>query len=296
MVQLIKAPSILGLRPTGVERLADTLLQEGLGTFATPRSPVLTVDDLNHLYSTRRDQTGIINAEPLRIFSLRLKQTMAHVVAGERFPLVLGGDCSILLGILPALKARGVCGLITLDAHADFYAPAESVTGEAADMDIALVTGRGPKLLTDIDGLGPYVQDAHVIHLGQRDEEETLLYGSSQISQTAILRYGADAIHHDGVEFILGRILASMKNMPIEGFWLHLDADVLHDDENPAVDYRLPGGLRMAECTYLLQALVQSGTVRGMSVSIYNPKLDPGRRVAKTLANMIKAALASCYH
>ena len=39
--------------------------------------------------------------------------------AGER-PLVLGGDCSILLGAMLALRRRGRFGLAFVDGHLDF--------------------------------------------------------------------------------------------------------------------------------------------------------------------------------
>lgn len=292
MIQIVRAPSILGLRPTGVELLADTLLRNGLDAYITPQAPLVNVPDLNHLYSTRRDDTGMINAPLLCEFSLRLKRAVTAVAAQQRFPLVLGGDCSILLGALSALKALDVYGLVTLDAHADFYLPSQSLTGEAADMDVALVTGRGPKLLTDIGGLGPYVEDAHVIHVGQRDEAETLQYGAAQISQTAILRHGLDEIHSHGAETASGRILADMEGMGVAGFWLHLDTDVLHDEDNPAVDYRLPGGLRLSECGYILHTLIQSGRVVGMSVSIYNPNLDTDGLAGVGITKMLLAAFS----
>lgn len=38
-------------------------------------------------------------------------------------PIVLGGDCSILLGNLLALRRRGRHGLLFIDGHADFYQP-----------------------------------------------------------------------------------------------------------------------------------------------------------------------------
>ena len=292
MIQIIKAPSILGLRPTGVELLADTLLRNGLSVYVTAQAPLLEVADLNHLYSLKRDDSGMINAEPLRDFSIRLKEAVAAAMRQRRFPVVLGGDCSILLGTLPAMKETGTYGLVTLDAHADFYLPSQSVTGEAADMDIVLVTGRGPKILTDIDGLGPYVEDNHVIHVGQRDEEETIRYGASQISDTAITCYGLDMIHSQGIEAAAGHILADMKRMDVEGFWLHLDTDIIDDEENPAVDYRLPGGLRLSECGYLLGALIKSRLTKGLSVSIYNPKLDTNGLAGKGIAKMLQKVLS----
>ena len=42
--------------------------------------------------------------------------------AGER-PLVLGGDCSILLGAMLALRRRGRFGLAHVDGHLDFRHP-----------------------------------------------------------------------------------------------------------------------------------------------------------------------------
>lgn len=61
-----------------------------------------------------------------------------------RRPLVLGGDCSILLGIFPALRRQvGRPGLWFLDGHPDFLDGAVSDTGETADMDLALLTGVG---------------------------------------------------------------------------------------------------------------------------------------------------------
>ena len=39
-------------------------------------------------------------------------------------------------------------GLLFLDGNADFYQPEASPTGEAADMDLALCTGRGPDRAT----------------------------------------------------------------------------------------------------------------------------------------------------
>lgn len=291
MFTFLKAPSILGLRPTGVERLADVLLEEGLAA-PYPSARYMEVEPFNHLYAADRDEDGMINAPALRDFSVRLKNALLQVLRNHSFPVVLGGDCSILIGSMLALKTTGKYGLVTFDGHADFYLPSQSPTGEAADMDIALVTGRGPDALTDIEGRGPYVPDERVIHVGQRDEDETMQYGSMQLSQTSIRRYGLEKILGLGAEKTASHIKADMRQAAADGFWVHLDTDVIHDDENPAVDYRLPGGLRIASCERIVGELLESGMVTGLSVSIYNPKLDPGRQVGKRLARLIRDVLS----
>jgi arginase len=66
---------------------------------------------------------------------------------------------------------------------------------------------------------------------------------------------------------------------------------VLDDDEMPAVDYRLPGGLSWDELQAVLAlALVNSGPV-GMAVTIYNPTYDPDRSIARRLVDCLAEAL-----
>ena len=76
-----------------------------------------------------------------------------------------------------------------------------------------------------------------------------------------------------------------------DGFWLHLDADVLDDDIMPAVDYRQPGGLAPAELVTLLKLARRSGRLSGMSVAIYNPALDSGAEAARTLVDALLSGL-----
>jgi arginase len=85
--------------------------------------------------------------------------------------VVLGGDCGILVGNMLALKRIGRFGLAFLDGHLDFRHPGNSeLVGAAAGADLALVTGRGPDRIADIDGLGPLVRDGDVIALGERED------------------------------------------------------------------------------------------------------------------------------
>jgi arginase len=66
-----------------------------------------------------------------------------------------------------------------------------------------------------------------------------------------------------------------MKKSELEGFWIHLDVDVLNDKAMPAVDYRLlSGGLSFEDLSQLLQILLTSGKAVGMDITIFNPKLD----------------------
>src|ERR671920_289509 len=116
-----------------------------------------------------------------------LANVVSNVIAKKKFPIVLGGDCSVLIGPLLGLRRVGRYGLFFIDGHSDFYQPQASTTGEVADMDLAIVTGRGPGILTDIDNLKPLVRDEDVVLFGYRDAEQSSSYGSQDVTETDIL-------------------------------------------------------------------------------------------------------------
>ena len=291
-IQILCAPSILGLKPTGVEQLSESLLRNDLRERLNANRPAIHVPTLNESYSTERDAvTNCINARPMLAFSLSLGNVVVDVLERKCFPLVLGGDCSILIGIMAALKRKGRYGLIFMDAHADFYQPEQSPTGELADMDLAIVTGRGPELLTNIDQLRPYTEDSNVIHIGQRDHQETIEYGAMDIRNTRMYCVDASAIQSADHDRVITELLAHIASKrDLEGFWLHFDTDVLSDNVNPAVDYRLPGGLLVDEVTRLLHRLLVTRRIAGMSVTIYNPRLDPNGEAGRLITDILEDA------
>jgi arginase len=290
-IELVSAPSILGLRPSGVEELSKSMLAAGLASHLQVRNPVRNVDTLNAFYSNQRDgQTSCLNPQLLNEFSLALNKAVTVVIENGSFPVVLGGDCSILIGIMPALKLQGTYGLIFLDAHADFYEPEKSITGEVADMDLAIITGRGPSILANINNLQPYVEDENVVHVGQRDIEETKKYGSRDIRETKIRCYSLAEIEKSGIENIATAILQYVQKLPVEACWIHFDTDVLSDEINPAVDYRLPGGLSFNQVEHLLQVLFASIPIAGISVTVFNPLLDPDGRIAAGIVESLGRA------
>lgn len=100
-----------------------------------------------------------------------------------------------------------------------------------------------------------------------------------------VRRRGAVAAAREG--------LAELEATGVEGFWVHLDADVLNDEVMPAVDYRLPDGLWPVELTETLAVVLASPLAAGMEVTIYNPTLDDrDRSAARVLARSITTAFA----
>jgi arginase len=290
---VIDAPSDLGLRHTGVDGLPDALRQAGIleglpdvrcaGVVPAPR------------FSPLRDPaTGVLNTESIARFSLRLAERLAFTLDLGRFPLVLGGDCSIVIGAALALRRRGRFGLAFIDGHADFYSPEAEANGEVASMDLAVVTGHGPAALADLEGRRPLVREEDVVVFGIRDAHAEVADGAPDVRGTAMHVVELADLRRLGATDAARSGLATLEAGGAQGFWIHLDADVLHDDVMPAVDYRMPDGLWPAELTDALATFLASPLATGMDVTIYNPAFDdPARTAARTLAQAAAAAFAA---
>lgn len=286
---VVEAPSNLGLRPGGVELLPQALLRAGLrdgleaehaGRVQPPRT------------DPRRDpKTGLLNGPSILAYSRELANVIMPLVEQGRFPVVLGGDCSILLGPMLALRRLGRYGLFFLDGHADFYQPEAEPSGEVASMELALVSGRGPSLLTDINGLSPLVRDQDVVAFGFRDEGRAAEEGSQDIRDAPIEAYSLDEVSAIGVGRAAVKAVTRLERDSLIGFWIHLDADVLDDAIMPAVDYRQPGGISYAELSEVLNVLISTGRAVGLTVTILNPRKDPDGVAVKGLAKSIVRGL-----
>lgn len=287
---IIEAPSVLGLFPNGVEGLPDALLSAGLAERIGARRAGRVEPPA---YDPHRDPaTGLLNPDGIAHYSRELADAVVQVRAQGNFPVVLGGDCSILLGCVLATRRQGRSGLLFLDGHADFYQPEAEPNGEAASMDLALATGRGPELITDLECLRPLVRDEDVFVLGRRDAEIADEEGSQRIEDTGIAMIELPALRRQGVADAVRCALDWLCKPTVDGFWIHLDADVLDDAVMPAVDYRMPDGLSWDELSTILERAIGSGRAVGMDIAIFNPKLDETGAIARAFVETLAKGLA----
>ena len=288
-IAILEAPSGLGLGTRGVEGLAARLLELDLADrigarhagVATPPAPS---DD-------RSSVGGILNVDAIAAWSPVLADAVADILATDAFPLVLGGDCTILLGPMLALRRRGRCGLLFIDGHADFFQPEAEPNGEGASMELAWVTGHGPPLLTDLEQRGPLVRSEDVVAFGYRDHEDQA-QSRSQPLPPDLTAYDLPTLRRMDMARAAREAVALLTRPELDGFFIHLDADVLDDAAMPAVDFRIPGGLSRDELRTVLDIALASPNAIGMEVTIYNPRLDADGSAGRGLVELLVAVLA----
>ncbi|CAM5356843.1 Arginase family protein OS=Streptomyces tendae OX=1932 GN=GUR47_24360 PE=3 SV=1 [Streptomyces tendae] len=179
--------------------------------------------------------------------------------------------------------------MAAVDASADFRHPGNAPSvGAAAGEELALATGRGQRDLTDLEGLRPYLREGDVHLLGIRDGDderaELTAAGMSVHTVGEIRQRGGRAQAEDALDALGGGGL--------DGFWVHLDADVLDPSVMPAVDSPDPDGLLPDEVRPLLATLLASEYCVGLNITIYDPDLDPDGTAGTLLADLVVDALA----
>jgi arginase len=230
-------------------------------------------------------QTRILNLGALQSTSRRLATKLSETLDPNRFSVVLGGDCAILLGIFGAFAARDIgVGLVFFDGHADFHSKETSPTGEAADFELAFLTGRGPGAITGLFDKCPLISDENVLAYGLRELDLIAESNIKVYTKEQMIRGGIAQSAKGG----LRRLLNAERPL-----WLHFDVDVIDPSLVPVL-FPTSNGLTFAQTRDFLLAVLSSGRFMGMSVACYHPNLDrsgeAGRHISALISNALGAA------
>ncbi|MEH0936353.1 arginase family protein [Micromonospora psammae] len=296
-IAVLDAPTNLGLRPPtstsvpGCAKAPGALRDQGLLARLRAR-------DAGCLTPPRYDPgdwrpgDGVCHAREISGYSLTLADRIGEIIDRGEFPLVLGGDCSVLLGSALAMHRLGEAvggriGLVFVDGHSDFRHPGNaSYVGAAAGEDLALVTGRGQADLAAIEGRRPYFRDIDVVVLGIRAQDEYRL----DLQAAGITTRPVPALRAEGAARTAQ--WAHEQLADCAGYWVHIDVDVLDPAVMPAVDAPDPGGIAFAELEILLAGLVDTPHCLGVELTVFDPDYDPDGSYAAEIVNTVVAGLA----
>jgi arginase len=242
----------------------------------------------------REAKTGVIGLHDLLGLSRVVREGLTDIMANDHKPLVLGGDCTLLIGVAAALEQiHPDAGLLFVDGHLDCYDGRTSPTGEGADMELAILLGVGPEPLVNFGSRVPMLADDHVVVLGPSDEADAARLGAPDPRSFAprmpivtLEELELDPTGH-------ARSAVQHLEAAARGFWLHLDLDVLSAHALPAVDYPDERGLSWQQLLELLVPVLAAPGLLGASVAILNPTRDAGGRSAARVVELLRDAVAN---
>jgi arginase len=286
---LVDAPSNLGLaEPSpgvepGVKFFPSAMEKAG---FALPVKNKEKIKVDAPAYSTAIDQESKVrNAAKIIDYSKQLADALENVFQKKNVPVVIGGDCSVLIGAALSLKRKGNYGLFFLDGHTDYVSPEQSGSAGAAGMDLAIVAGKGHDKLTNIENLKPYFKEENIFCYGNRDIAEDWYVDA--IVKSNIHYFDLYVLREKGLVETAKEFITLIESKKLDGFWIHCDVDVLDDEIMPCVDSRQKDGLSYKELHKVLKPLIHSNYFQGIDITIFDPTLDKEGVYAKQLAEQL---------
>lgn len=207
--------------------------------------------------------------------------------------LVLAGDCAQVMGLLAgARRYYKHVNLLWFDRDADLNTPATTPSGRIDGMVAAHVIGKGAPELVRFWGESPLVRepDLTLFGLERIDPPEQEFLAHSPLRYV----YAVD-VQLLGPEKSAQQALAHL-HAGTRDFVLHLDTDVIAQEEFPAVNVAGPGGMRLDEVRATLNQFVSHKHLLGLDVAQYNPDKDPDGSGAKILVDLLVEALTARLH
>ncbi|MGB9467650.1 MAG: arginase family protein, partial [Candidatus Acidiferrum sp.] len=219
-----------------------------------------------------------------------LKVRAELAVKSGALVLVLAGDCAQVIGLLTGVRRYYKhVNLLWFDRDADLNTPASTPSGRIDGMVVAHVIGRGAPELVRFFGESALVREPDVTLFGldRLDPPEQEFLSKSpmrHIDAADIQSKGGSASGRDGLAYV---------HADGHEFVLHLDTDVIANEEFPAVNVPASGGLSLANVRAALTEFAKHKNLLGLDVAQYNPDKDPDGSGAKKLVDLLVEVLSA---
>jgi arginase len=197
-----------------------------------------------------------------------LAAAVATAAAVGELPIVIAGSCDAATGLLGGL-ARERCGVVWIDAHADFNTPDSTVTGFFPGMALAIVTGHCYAAWWAQIGNAAPVPETHVALFGIRELSPDA--ERERVERSRILRVAWLDGQPDGDIDVTVATLADR----VEHVYLHIDLDALDPSLAPGiVDKPVPQGLSLPQLDEVLDAVTGTLGLHAVALTTYTPSRD----------------------
>jgi arginase len=213
--------------------------------------------------------------------------TFLDELAGNRMPILLGGDHSLSIGSISAVarhcRAAGKkLRVLWFDAHADFNTSVLTPSGNLHGMPVACLCGHGPVELTSLGGLAPALEPAQLRQIGIRSVDA----GEKRfVHEVGFEVFDMRYIDEMGMRHTLELALAGVDDET--HVHVSLDVDFLDPDLAPGVGTTVPGGPTYREAQLCMEMIADTGRLASLDIVELNPAFDVRNRTAEVAVDLI---------
>lgn len=289
---LIGVPSSAGARRTGQEgapaayraaRLTERLRAKGLDVVDAGDPPAVS-------YRPDPDHPRQQNADLVARVARQTAERVDRALAADRVPLVLGGDCTVSLGVVAGLQRRHPRpGLLYFDGDVDLNTPETTESGIFDGMVMAHLLGRGAPEVAGVGPRTPLLREEDIVLFGYDDESGFIDPPErAALERARMAKYPLDRVRPDPVA-AAREAVASLRTLS-DAFLLHFDVDVTRC---PAADVHHPRGLDLAPAFAALEVFLAAPACAAIVVTELNVEKDPDGSQTALLVDGLAGALGS---
>ncbi len=286
-ISVVGVPMWLGQTRYGTNLGPDAIRAVGMLEYLKGIAP--DVVDLGNIATSTAGsfnpaEASIKNLKPITAANKKLADKVSGIMSQDRFPLILGGDHSIAIGILAGIaKYFNNLGVIWYDAHADINTPETSPSGNIHGMPLAASMGMGHPDLVNIGGYAPKIRPENIVFIGIRDidEGERRLIAKKQMKV-----YTMDDIRQMGMARVMKETIEYLSQR-CDGVHLSFDLDGLDPYEAPGVGTPVPDGISYNDSLMAVKTLFEANIITSADFVEVNPLLDKDNQTVAAAVSFI---------
>lgn len=284
-IGVIGVPYNTGSKGISIEKGAESLRNAGIVNSLQRFSNVADFGDLNvALPAADCSNPRLLKPNQVEVLCKALADRVKTSVAAGFLPFIVGGDCSVLMGVIEGLRSLNQrIGLVYMDAHGDSNTPETSPSGIIGGMDVAITTGRGPERLTGMFGHSPLLPEENVVLYGVRDLDPL---EAKALAESKIKVYTREKIRFEGAENTAEEVVGYLGSK-CDYVYLHVDLDVLDASVFSAAGLPVPDGLQKEEFLTIAKALAATGELCGVALMAFDAAKDIDESQARKVVELV---------
>ena len=296
-IAVIGVPSSAGARRIGQERAPQSFRQAAL--IERLRASGLHVDDFGDLnpvaFRPDKENPKEQNSVLVRDVAARVAQQVSNALQHNAKPIVLGGDCTITLGVLAGMiRHRPSLGLMYFDGDIDLNTPETTESGIFDGMVMSHITGDGADSLTHIGPRYPLMPEEHIVLFGYNSEAGWMDAAEVQrLEECSMMKYPVTKIRGRAREAALEAL--ARLSVRATDVLVHFAVDVIDAGDFPAADVLHTGGLAFDEAMDVLKVLASNSSFAGLIITEFNSVRDPDGKLAQRLVKAVVGILTAAH-
>jgi arginase len=294
---VLGAASSAGSHHAGQDQAPRALREAGFvdrlrvaGLSVEDRGDVVTqVFAVDHAHPKRRNLPVTVRVARL------VAQAVADALDHSRIPIILGGDCTITLGVVAGVqRRRPKVGLFYFDGDADLSSPDTTTSGVLDAMGVAHLLGVADTELAQLTGITPMLADQRLVLFGYDEGDPETFQERVLRQRPGLLRFADRQVRANPVGSATDALIALRHAS--DGVIVHFDVDAVDSGDLPLANFPHYGtGVTLDQASQVLRIAAAAADLTAIVLTEVNPSYDPSgqqlRRYVQAVTDSLSAGL-----